>query len=196
MRGRAWLLMGLITCAAALTACRGTSPDAGTPFVPPRIAAGHPDLQGIWQVRNTAHWDLQDHTGALNVPAGLGVVVDPPDGTIPYRPEARARQAGELGEPRTVGSDAEVLSRRRAADDVPATPAPDPSDRRRGRDPLGVRAHLAVGAADAARTLSGLRVVDGRSARPLGRRHAGHRDGRLQRPDLARSRRQLSTATR
>ena len=96
MRGRAWLLIGLITCAAALIACRGTSPDARTPFVPPRTAAGHPDLQGIWQVRNAAHWDLQDHTGALNVPAGFGVVVDPKDGTIPYRPEARARKQANL----------------------------------------------------------------------------------------------------
>ena len=41
----------------------------------PRTADGHPDFQGIWQVRNTAHWNLQDHAGSYKTPAGLGVVV-------------------------------------------------------------------------------------------------------------------------
>jgi hypothetical protein len=53
-------------------------------YVAPRTASGHPDLQGIWQVRNTANWDVQDHAGSHKTPAGLGVVVDPPDGSIPY----------------------------------------------------------------------------------------------------------------
>jgi hypothetical protein len=53
-----------------------------------RTSFGHPDLQGIWQVRNTANWDVQDHAGSYRIPAGLGVVVDPPDGSIPYQPAA------------------------------------------------------------------------------------------------------------
>ena len=57
-------------------------------FSVPRTSSGRPDLQGVWQVRNTANWDLQDHPGALHLPAGPGVVVDPADGTIPYRPDA------------------------------------------------------------------------------------------------------------
>ena len=27
----------------------------------PRMADGHPDLNGIWQALVTANWDLQDH---------------------------------------------------------------------------------------------------------------------------------------
>ena len=27
----------------------------------PRLADGHPDLNGIWQAFVTANWDLQDH---------------------------------------------------------------------------------------------------------------------------------------
>src|SRR5271167_1292495 len=33
-----------------------------------------PDLSGIWQVMNTADWDIQDHVAGPGVPAGKGVV--------------------------------------------------------------------------------------------------------------------------
>lgn len=58
---------------------------------------GHPNLNGIWQVLNTANYNLEPHDsaeapaasdklGALAaIPAGLGVVEG---GTIPYTPEA------------------------------------------------------------------------------------------------------------
>ncbi len=59
----------------------------------PRTADGTPDLQGIWQVRNTsAAFDLEDHAGALGIPAGRSVIVDPPDGKIPYKSEALAKR--------------------------------------------------------------------------------------------------------
>src|SRR3712207_6728462 len=51
----------------------------------PRTADGRLDLSGIWQVLNTAVWDIQDHSASLGVPAGQGVVEG---GEIPYRPEA------------------------------------------------------------------------------------------------------------
>ncbi|HMA72475.1 MAG TPA: hypothetical protein VKP67_13450 [Xanthobacteraceae bacterium] len=65
----------------------------------PRAADGKPDLNGIWQVLNTANWDLQEHAarpgqvvalGAAGaVPAGLGVVEG---GEIPYLPAAAAKK--------------------------------------------------------------------------------------------------------
>jgi hypothetical protein len=59
----------------------------------PRTADGTPDLQGIWQVRNTsAAFGLEDHTGALGISPGRRVIVDPPDGKIPYKPEALAKR--------------------------------------------------------------------------------------------------------
>jgi hypothetical protein len=55
----------------------------------PRTVDGKPDLQGIWQVLNTAAWDIQDHSARLGVPAGQGVV----DGNeIPYQPWAAAKK--------------------------------------------------------------------------------------------------------
>src|SRR5919206_4766223 len=51
-------------------------------------AQGQPDLQGVWRVWNLARYDLEAHGAKPGVPAGLGFVVDPPDGRIPYKPEA------------------------------------------------------------------------------------------------------------
>jgi hypothetical protein len=65
----------------------------------PRTADGKPNLNGIWQVLNTANWDLQGHAaqasqvvalGAIGAePGGLGVVEG---GEIPYLPAALAKK--------------------------------------------------------------------------------------------------------
>jgi hypothetical protein len=54
-----------------------------------RTPDGRPNLQGIWQVLNTAAWDIQDHPARLGVPAGQGVVEG---NELPYRPEALAKK--------------------------------------------------------------------------------------------------------
>ena len=82
-------------------------------YEPPRLSNGRPDLNGIWQAVNSAHYDIEPHIaraamtlrdgphgpvpavgvlrlGAVGaVPAGMGVVEG---GVIPYTPEARIRQ--------------------------------------------------------------------------------------------------------
>jgi hypothetical protein len=58
----------------------------------PRAADGKPDLQGIWQARNTAAAGLEDHSASMGIPAGRGVIVDPPDGKIPYQPWAAKKR--------------------------------------------------------------------------------------------------------
>ena len=81
MRTRIAVVIGVIVAAASTSETQGTRQT--------------PDLQGIWQVRNTAAWDVQDHSATLfpglparfATPAGAGVV----DGNeIPYQPWARA----------------------------------------------------------------------------------------------------------
>jgi hypothetical protein len=62
---------------------------AAQTYTPPKTSDDHPDLQGIWQVLNTAAWDLEDHGARLGVPAGRSVV----DGNeIPYQPWALAKK--------------------------------------------------------------------------------------------------------
>jgi hypothetical protein len=65
----------------------------------PRARDGRPDLSGVWQALNTAHWNLEPHVSAypviaelgaqFAVPPGLGVVEG---GKIPYLPEALAER--------------------------------------------------------------------------------------------------------
>ena len=80
----------VVAAAAAVVigAAAATAQTSAT-YTPPRTADGQPDIQGIWQVINTAAWDLEDHAATLGVPAGHGVVEG---GAIPYRPEALTRK--------------------------------------------------------------------------------------------------------
>src|ERR1700675_3096410 len=65
----------------------------------PRTTDGKPDLQGIWQVRNRAAYDLQDHPARLEMPAGEGVVEG---GEIPYQPWAAAKKAENFANRQTA----------------------------------------------------------------------------------------------
>ena len=87
-------VFGLTVAAAALSTAVAQERER-----PERIA-GKPNLNGIWQALNTAHWNLEGHSaeaieslwqlGALGaIPAGQSVVVG---GTIPYKPEALAKR--------------------------------------------------------------------------------------------------------
>jgi hypothetical protein len=65
----------------------------------PRTANGKPDLNGVWQALNSAHWNLEDHAasqgpaavlGAANsVAPGVGFI---DGGTIPYLPDAKEQR--------------------------------------------------------------------------------------------------------
>ncbi len=108
-------LFAVIMAAALAAFALATLPVEGQPeaYRAPRAADGNPDLNGIWQAVNTAHYDLETHMarpamalregpegpvpaapvlalGAVGaVPAGLSVVED---GSIPYKPEALAKK--------------------------------------------------------------------------------------------------------
>ena len=85
---------GVLICAFAASAAVGAGQvarqtAANPAYKPPRTPEGQPDLQGIWQVRNTANWDVQSHGGAYRIPAGFGVVEGE---EIPYQPWAVAKK--------------------------------------------------------------------------------------------------------
>src|SRR6202167_5948770 len=76
---------------------RGQSSMARAAYKVPRTPDGLPDLQGIWQVRDTAAaFDVQDHAGALGIPPGRSIVVQPADGKIPYKPGALPKRRENL----------------------------------------------------------------------------------------------------
>jgi len=76
----------------AAVACGDRQPAA---YRAPRTPDATPDLSGIWQANNTAHWDVEPHAArmgpvaalgaAFSVPPGLGVVEG---NEIPYLPPA------------------------------------------------------------------------------------------------------------
>jgi hypothetical protein len=86
-----------LTAAFALLAAAAAHAQVLTEL--PRAANGRPDISGVWQALNTAHWNLEPHVSGypvipelgaqLAVPPGNGVVVG---GEIPYLPEARAER--------------------------------------------------------------------------------------------------------
>ncbi len=59
-----------------------------------RLADGKPDMNGYWQTAVFfSAFDLEEHKEAtFEVPAGQGVVVDPPNGKIPYQPWAMEKK--------------------------------------------------------------------------------------------------------
>ncbi len=61
-------------------------------FSPPRLPGGHPDMQGVWRAAILSPaFDIQAHEGTFQSPAGPSVIIDPPDGKLPYLPEATKR---------------------------------------------------------------------------------------------------------
>ena len=54
-------------------------------FEPPRQADGHPDLQGVWRNASiVAAFNVEGQKAYYNEPGGASVIVDPPDGKLPY----------------------------------------------------------------------------------------------------------------
>ena len=80
----------MVTSIVFIVAAAVSVANAQTPTnTMPRTPDGKPDLSGLWQVMNTAAWNIQDHTAQKGVPAGVGVVVG---NEIPYKPEALAKK--------------------------------------------------------------------------------------------------------
>lgn len=82
-----------LAIAAAVAVCAAVTL-AQAPSGVPRLSNGKPNLNGIWQVTNTANWDLQTHGPSAGPPA-LGALLAVPPGTgvvegeeIPYLPAA------------------------------------------------------------------------------------------------------------
>jgi hypothetical protein len=80
---------GVAQAQRGATPPRAPAAQAASPYNGPRTPDHKPDLNGIWQVFGTAHWNIEAHSASEGVPAGVSVVEG---GTIPYQPWALARR--------------------------------------------------------------------------------------------------------
>ena len=93
--GRARLISASIALAAVVctVAIPAQNANNASSFSPARLWDGKtPDFRGIWQARGTAYVNIEGHSGEKGTAASASIVVDPPDGKIPYRPEALAKR--------------------------------------------------------------------------------------------------------
>jgi hypothetical protein len=68
---------------------RGRAPAAPIPRTPD----GKPDLRGHWNAPPLFNSNiLEEHSGGFGIQAGKSVIIDPPDGKIPYQPSALAQR--------------------------------------------------------------------------------------------------------
>jgi hypothetical protein len=84
------LFAAAAACGALMAQESGT---AAKSYSPPRLADGTPDFRGIWRARTTAYVNIEGHTKENEIAAAKSVIVDPPDGKIPYLPDALTQRA-------------------------------------------------------------------------------------------------------
>ena len=65
--------------------------EAAKTFNPPRLPDGHPNFGGFWG-RTVNSYDVEDHPATFMIRAQKSMIVDPPDGKIPYQPWAAAQK--------------------------------------------------------------------------------------------------------
>jgi hypothetical protein len=86
-----WLLC--IPAYAQQRGARGAAPRAAAQPPIRRMPDGKPDLTGYYSAdAGGANYGLERHAQDFLTPGTRGVVVDPPDGTLPYQPWARAER--------------------------------------------------------------------------------------------------------
>src|SRR5213592_893040 len=98
-RIRQTTMAAMIAVSAALVAgCETPASGQGQGAVP-RASDGKPDFSGIWQVMNSANWDLQAHAARRGPVVALGAAfsIPPSPGAvagneIPYLPAALAKK--------------------------------------------------------------------------------------------------------
>jgi hypothetical protein len=95
IRGFVGVALALPLLAAPVAAQEGGEPAAKQKPAGPirRMPDGKPDLTGFYQSDGGgANYGLERHERDFLTPGGRGVVVDPPDGKLPYQPWARAER--------------------------------------------------------------------------------------------------------
>src|SRR5262249_31602288 len=89
----ATILMSLIALPMMAQEGRGRAAPSQKAGPIRRMPDGKPDLSGNWSANSGgANYGLERHDKDFLTPATRGVIVDPPDGKLPYRDWARAER--------------------------------------------------------------------------------------------------------
>ena len=96
------VVAALVTVLTVIPGSAQTSAAGDTTWTPSRTADGQPDIQGFWanQGRRLATYNIQAMEGASDTHTQISgvqsdahsLIVDPPDGRIPYLPWAQAKR--------------------------------------------------------------------------------------------------------
>jgi hypothetical protein len=102
-----WLSACLLVLAGVIAVSQAPQAQAGCPgepalfhpcalqraktFNPPRTPDGKPDLQGFWRGQPAATENIEEHPKTLDDDGGKSLIVDPPDGKVPYQPWGAAQ---------------------------------------------------------------------------------------------------------
>ena len=65
-------------------------------YKPPMTPDGHPDFSGHWNRARVTSDNIEEHAEVVGDPGGKSLVIDPPDGKIPYQPWAAAKKRDNL----------------------------------------------------------------------------------------------------
>jgi len=83
------LAAGAAPAQRGATRSPASAAESASAYKGPRTPDRRPDLNGIWQVFGTAHWNLEAHSASEGIPAGLSVVEG---SAIPYQQWALAKR--------------------------------------------------------------------------------------------------------
>ncbi|OLC33458.1 MAG: hypothetical protein AUH28_10550 [Acidobacteria bacterium 13_1_40CM_56_16] len=87
------LLILSLESAPAVFAEQSAAQRSGSSYKPGRLWDNKtPDFRGIWQVRDTAYVNIEGHSGGKGIAPAKSIIVDPPNGKIPYTAEALAKR--------------------------------------------------------------------------------------------------------
>jgi hypothetical protein len=95
----------LLACSPLLSPAAAQAPSAPSSGAP-RTPEGRPDFSGVWQVLNTASWNVEGHHADMGAPPGLGVVVG---GAIPYQAGALEQRKKNFANRLTEDTDAKCF---------------------------------------------------------------------------------------
>jgi len=89
---RRLVVLLVATCVSVAWPSRSSDAQAPASYRPARTPDGTPDLQGFWRGATSGTENIEEHPMTDDDDGGKSLIVDPPDGKVPYQSWAKALQ--------------------------------------------------------------------------------------------------------